>query len=154
MATARKTPRLLDARGAITSVGAAMLLGAVAAGYLAWVWVPVYAAHYQVKQIVRDFGHQAVKNGDDAALVEAMAARIRSLAEVERVGEGGRPQRRPAIDLRPQNVTWERVPPSSLHVAFDYDREVVFPFLDRSLAHVLTIDLIMDVSRPDWGSSR
>jgi len=154
MATARKTPRLLEARGAITWVGVAMLLAAAAGAYLAWVWVPVYAAHYEVKQIVRQFGNEAIKNPNDALLVEAMIAKIHALQELESAGPDGRPQRRPAIDVRPQDVTWERIEPSSLHVAFDYDREVVFPLLDRSTGSVMRIDLTMDVSVPNWGFPR
>ncbi|HEX9290809.1 MAG TPA: hypothetical protein VF904_14915 [Anaeromyxobacteraceae bacterium] len=154
MPTARKTPRLLEARGAITSVGLAMLLAAAAGAYLTWMWVPVYTAHYEVKQIVRQFGNEAVKNPNDALLVAAMIAKIRALQNVESVGPDGRLLSRPAIEVRPQDVTWERVEPSSLHVAFDYDREVVFPFLERSTESVMRVDLTMDVSVANWGSPR
>jgi hypothetical protein len=116
--------------------------------------VPVYVTHYEVKQVVRQFGNQAVKNHDDALLVQAMVEKIRSLEQVALTGSEGRHELRPAVDLRPQDVTWERVEPVSLHVAFDYERRVVFPFLDRDVERVMTVDLTMDVSTPNWGTSR
>jgi hypothetical protein len=154
MAAAPKTPRLLEARGAITSVGLLLVLGLAAAAYLAWMWVPVYVLHYEVVQVVRNFGNQAVKNHDDAQLVEAMVSKVRSLDQVVEEGPDGRRQARPTVDLRPQDVTWERVEPASLHVAFDYVREVALPFVDRKLERTMTVDLTMDVSPPNWGSSR
>jgi hypothetical protein len=154
MAAAAKTPRLLEARGAITSVGVLLVLGLAAGIYLAWTWVPVYATHYQVVQVVRYFGNLAVKDRDDARLVEAMVAKIRSLEQVSVEGPDGRRQSRPALDVRPQDVRWERVEPASLHVAFDYAREVPFPLVDRRLERVMTVDLTMDISTPRWESSR
>ena len=44
-----------------------LVLGIAAGAYGAVVFVPVWVLHYEVKQVVRDFGNQAVKNGDDAA---------------------------------------------------------------------------------------
>lgn len=154
MVAARKTPRLLEARGAITSVGLLMFLGLAAGLYLAFTWVPVYAAHYEVIQVVRHFGNLAVKSRDDAQLVEAMVAKIRSLEQVAEEGPDGRRRTRPAFDVRPQDVTWRRVEPASLQVAFDYAREVAFPLVDYKLERVMSVDLTMDVSTPNWGSSR
>ena len=153
MAAARKKPRLLEGRGAITSVGLLLLLGLAAGVYLAWTFIPVYVTHYEVKQVVRNFGSLAVKNRDDAQLVDGMVAKIRSLEQVVGEGPDGRREARPLIDLRPQDVTWERVEPASLHVAFDYEREVPFPLVDRRIERVMTVDLTMDISTPNWGSS-
>ena len=154
MVAARKMHSRIEARGAVTWVGLTLLLGLSAGAYLAWAWVPVYVTHYEVKQVVRQFGNQAVKNREDAPLVQAMVEKIRSLEQVARTGPDGRQELRPAIDLRPQDVTWERVEPASLHVAFEYERQVVFPFLDRTVERVLTVDLTMDVSTPNWGTLR
>jgi hypothetical protein len=154
MAAARKTPRLLEARGAITSVGVLIILGLAAAAYLAWMWVPVYVVHYEVVQVVRNFGNQAVKDHDDTRLVEQMVAKLRSLDQVVEAGPDGRRETRPVVDVSPQDVTWERVEPATLHVAFDYEREVAFPLVDRNIERTMSVDLTMDVSIPNWGSSR
>ncbi len=153
MAAPPKTPRLPEARG-ITSVGVLLLLALAAGAYLAWAWVPVYATHYEVLQVVRQFGSLAVKSRDDGQLVERMVAKIRSLQQVAEEGPDGRRQSRPALALRPEDVTWERVEPASLHVAFDYGREVAFPLVDRRLERVMSVDLTMDISTPRWDSSR
>ena len=154
MAAARKTPRLLAARGAITSVGLLLVLALAAGVYLAWTWIPVYAAHYEVVQVVRHFANLAAKDPNDGQLVEAMLAKLRSLEQVVDEGPDGRRQARPVVDVRPQDVTWERVQPATLHVAFDYAREVELPLVDHRLGRVMNVDLTMDISRPDWGSSR
>ncbi len=154
MAAPQKTRRLPEARGAITSVGALLVLGLAAAAYLAWTWVPVYVVHYEVIQVVRNFGNLAVKDHNDAQLVESMVAKLRSLDQVVSEGPDGSRQPRPVVDVRPEDVTWERVQPASLHVSFDYLRQVVYPLVDRSVERTMTVDLTLDVSPPDWGSSR
>ncbi len=129
-----------------------MLLGLVAGGYLAWVWLPVYLTHYEAKQVVRQFGNEAVHDHRDAELLQRMVARLRGLQQVETVGDDGQTRRRPVIDLEPRDVTWERLEPASLHIAFDYRRDVSYPFLDRTVEQPMTVDLTMDVSLPNWGS--
>ncbi len=154
MPRSRQTPRLHRQGGAVNWVTLGMLAGVAAAAYLAWVWVPVYVENYEVKQVVRQFANEAVKNRDDAQLVQRMVDRIRRVRQVESMGPDGRPARRPSIDLDVKDVTWERVEPASLRVAFAYQREVVYPFLDRRDERVLTVDLTLDVSAPDWGPPR
>jgi hypothetical protein len=136
----------------------ALLLAAVAAGiYLLVVWVPVWVIHYEVRQVVRDHGNQAVKNPDDAELKERMLAKLRSLDSVTVVGEDGRAQRVPTVDVRPQELVWEREDRGAfptLHVAFEYPREVHYPFVDRWQEVTMRVDLTMDISRPDWGPAR
>ncbi|HET9596633.1 MAG TPA: hypothetical protein VFP65_13680 [Anaeromyxobacteraceae bacterium] len=150
----RNVGRPRAARGEITWVGIALLLGALAGGWLAWVAVPAYMLHLEVKQVVRDFANQAVKSSDDAGLVERMAQRIRELAQDEEPLDGGRVERRPAIDLRAQDVAWERLPGDQLHVAFDYERELRLPLLERRLPRRFSVDLTLDVARAEWGSPR
>jgi hypothetical protein len=144
-------------RGAITWVTLLLLAGVVVGGYLSWVWGPIYYEDYAVKQVVRDFMNQAVKDRDDARLRAAMVRRIRTLAQVERVDASGQPARVPAIALEERDVTWERDTtsrPQVLHVAFDYVREVDLPVLDRTATKVFTVDLTNDLTIPDWGQSR
>jgi hypothetical protein len=156
MALATSTsPRLLEERGAITWVTLLLVTGLLAGAYLLWMWVPAYVVDYEVKQVVRDYGNRAVKEPDDARLVQDMAHKIRTLAETTLVGDDGRPVRVPAVDLRPEQVTWERSSsPPTLHVAFEYPRQIAYPLLDRVAEKVFRIDMTIDISRADWGPSR
>lgn len=144
-------------RGQITLVSLVLLLGLAAGAYLAFVWAPVWIVHYEVTQVVRDHMNQAVKNRDDSALVVAMTGRIRALEKIDVVGEDGRVEKRPLIDLRPEDVTWERdvsVTPPTLHVAFSYTRPVTYPWLDRVVEKTLDVDLSEEIDIPDWGLTR
>ncbi len=139
----------------MTWVTAALLLALLAGGYLGWVWIPVWLVHYEAKQVVRDYCNQAVKNPNDAELVQKMVHKLRILEERAVVGEDGRPAKIPLIDVDPKDVVWERsAEPPALHVAFDYVRQVRYPLIDQSVDKVLQIDVTMDISRPDWGPAR
>jgi hypothetical protein len=144
-------------RGQITWVTLLLLLSLSAAGYLAAVWGPVWVVHYEVMQVVRDHMNQAVRNREDSALVERMASRIRALEKVERVDAHGRLVKVPAVDLRPNDVTWERdlaAQPPILRVAFSYTREVTYPWLERTAEKTFDVDLENELEVPDWGSQR
>lgn len=142
-------------RGFASWVTVLLVLGLAAAGYAAVVFVPPAVLHYEVKQVVRDYGNQAVKNKDDARLLRDMVQKIRSLADVPMVDEAGRAVRVPLVDIRVDDVAWERTAdPPSLHVAFEYPRTLELPWLDRSLERVYQVDLTMDLTRPDWGPAR
>ena len=132
-----------------------LLAMVVSGGYLAWVWVPLYFDHYTVKQVVTDYMNQAVKNPDDAALVSKMVKKIASLSEVEGVDASGRPARFPTVVVDERSVTWERdVNAKTLRVAFEYEREVVLPFLDRTIVKTFAVDMTGDLTIPDWGPAR
>jgi hypothetical protein len=132
-----------------------LVLGIAAGAYAAVVFVPPWVLHYEVKQVVRDYGNQAVKNPDDAAQLAAMVQKIRSLQQADGLDETGRKVRVPVVDLRKQDVTWERVAsPPTLHVEFEYPRTLELPWLDRRLERVYRVDLTMDLTRPDWGPAR
>jgi len=152
MATRRTTRRPPAPRGAITWVGLVLLAALVALGYVAYVAIPVVALHYEVRQVVRDFANQAVKDPDDRKLVAAMTDKLRRLGDEPVLDPQGRPARRPLVDVNPRDVVWERSD-SSLHVAFDYRREIALPFLDRSIERVMSVDLDLDISRPQWGGA-
>jgi hypothetical protein len=124
-------------------------------GYLGYVWAPIYYDHITVKQTVTDFMNQAVKNRDDAALRDAMVKKLARIQMEEGFDGYGQPVRVPAIQVDDRALTWDRdVPARSLHVAFDYDRQVVYPFLNRTVVKTFTIDLTTDLTVPDWGLSR
>jgi hypothetical protein len=144
-------------RGAISWVSLLLIVVAVAAGYLAWVWGPIYVENYAVKQVVRDYMNQAVKNSDDAGLRRNMVLKIRSLAEVSGIDQFGRPTAVPAVALEERDVSWERdaqTQPPTLRVSFEYVREVDLPFLDRTASKVFTVDLASDLTIPNWGPAR
>ncbi len=131
----------------------ALLLLCLAAGaYLVWVWGPIYIVHYEVKQVVRDFANQAVKNKADAGLREMMVNKLASLERVDVVDEYGRPGKIPAVNVRPEQVVWERTEnPPTLHIAFEYTRLVRYPVVDREAETTFEIDQTFDITRPEWG---
>lgn len=142
-------------RGAASWVTVLLVLGLAAAGYAAVVFVPPAVLHYEVKQVVRDYGNQAVKNPNDERLRNDMVQKIRSLADEPVVDEAGRKVRVPVVDLRVEDVAWDRTAdPPSLHVVFEYPRTLDLPGLDRSVDRVYRVDLTMDLTRPDWGPAR
>jgi hypothetical protein len=142
-------------RGAASWVTILMILGIAAGAYAAVVFVPVWVLHYEVKQVVRDYGNQAIKNKDDAALIDAMVHKIRTLEQVDGVDEAGRKARVPVVDIRKQDVTWERsTDPLVLHVEFEYPRVLELPWLDRRIERVYRVNLTMDLKRADWGPTR
>lgn len=147
--------RWLQQRGGVSWV-TLVLLGCLAVGgYLLWVWGPVYLVQYEVKQVVRDFANQAVKNPSDADLRTRMVQRLAALDRVESWDENGRPVQVPAVSVREEEVTWERTrQPPSLHIAFQYTRPVRYPILDRAEETTFAVDDTFDISIPDWGSAR
>lgn len=144
-------------RGAITWVTLLFVTVLVISGYLAWVWVPIYYENYAVKQVVRDYMNQAIKNPHDDNLRQMMVAKIRSLSQVDGVDQYGRPARVPAIALEERDVTWQRdksAQPPMLRVSFAYLREVDLPIVERTTSKVFTIELENDLTVPDWGPAR
>ncbi len=152
----RATPRR-GPRGAVSWVTLLLLAAVVAGGYLGWVWIPVYFENYAVKQVVRDYMNQAVKNQDDDALRRNMVLKLRSLAEVEGADAWGRRVRLPAVAVEEGAVAWERdtgSQPPMLRVSFEYSREVVLPLLDRTATKVFVIEERNDLTAPNWGPAR
>ncbi len=146
-----------SARGGITWVTALLLLLVVGGGYLAWTWVPVYVLQIEVKQVVRDYMNQAVRNPNDAELVQNMVHKLRTLDEQEGFDEYGAPAVVPTVLVEAGDVIWERDAASTqpmLHVAFQYTRAVPYPLIGRWTEKTLAIDLTGDLQRPDWGPVR
>jgi hypothetical protein len=144
---------LTGPRGQISLVSLALLLGLASAVYLAFVWGPIWIVHYEVKQVVRDHMNQAVRNRQDAQLVEQMVSRIRALDKLERVDERGRATKVPAVDLRANDVTWERdtsAQPPMLRVGFSYTREVTYPWLERTAEKTFEVELESDLAVANW----
>ena len=145
------------ARGAISWVTALLLVVVAGGAYLAWMWVPVYLLHYEVKQVVRDYIHQAIKEQNDQLLVENMLHKLRVLDQMEVPNEAGELAAVPVVQLDSDDVAWQRdtsVSPPMLHVAFEYTRWVQYPLVQRWRSTTLSIDLTEDLARPDWGPLR
>jgi hypothetical protein len=105
--------------------------------------------------VVRDYGNQAIKNPNDEQLVRDMVQKIRSLDDVAGVDDAGRNVRIPVVELKKEDVLWERTQdPLELHVAFEYPRTLELPFLDRVVERVYRVDLTIDQKRADWGPQR
>jgi hypothetical protein len=141
----------------VSWVTALLLLLLAGGGYLGWIWIPLYFEHYTVKQVVRDYMNQAIKNPDDDGLRRNMVLKIRSLSQRQALDVHGREVRVPAIPVEERDVSWERDSSSSpplLRVVFDYERVVTYPGLDRAETSLFTVDLTNDMTRPDWGPAR
>jgi hypothetical protein len=137
----------------VNVIGLLLLLAIGAAGYVAWVWIPIVFDHQNVERVVREHANLAVKNRDDADLVRRMTEEIGRIATSKEVGGDGRALVRPAIDVRPQDVTWERRG-ETLHVAFGYVRRVVYPYVNWQQDRYFTVDLTTDISRPRWDGGK
>ena len=144
-------------RGGVSWVTLLLLAFVVGGGYLGWVWMPLYFEHYTVKQVVRDYMNQAIKDPDDEALRRNMVLKIRSLEKLAPTDAPGRAESVPAVSLEERQVTWERnasAQPPTLHVAFQYDRQVVYPILHRTEVKAFEVDLTGELTRADWGPAR
>ncbi len=139
----------------MTWVSVLLVILLVGGAYLGSVWLPLWFDHYTVKQVVADYMNQAAKNHDDEQLRRDMVAKIRALVTVESVDLSGRKVKVPAIPLDEAGVTWERDSAThTLRVAFEYERRVVYPLIDREAFTVFTLDRTGDTSIPDWGPAR
>ncbi len=144
-------------RGQFSWVTLLLVSSLAATIYMGMVWVPVYLVHHEVKQTVHDFMNRAVKNKDDAALVADMCKRIAALDETAAEDEQGRAIRVPTVEVRPEDVTWERdtaSTPPMLHVAFEYVRVVKYPWIDKEQEKVMSVDFTQDIAIPNWGVQR
>jgi hypothetical protein len=147
--------RRLGERGGVSWVTLLLVVVVAGAGYLTWVWGPIYVESYTVKQVVKDYANQAIKNPNDAELRAAMVAKIHSLGQIDAVDASNRPVKVPAIPMVESEVTWQRdAQAKTLRIAFDWERQVVYPFLDRVTVTTFTFDKTEDLNRADWGPSR
>jgi hypothetical protein len=151
------SPAARPARGAVSWVSLVLLLLLAGGGYLAWTWGPVYLIHVQVKQIARDYMNRAVKDPNDAALIDVMVNRLLALDSAVEPDETGALVRVPTVRVDPRQVTWQRDPtstPPTLHVYFEYTRAVPYPLINRWTEKTLAVDLTEELTRADWGSVR
>lgn len=150
------TPRAALARGGVSWVTALLLLLVAGGGFLAWTWTPVWMMHIEVKQCVRDYMNRAIKNRNDAVLLQKMSDELRRRTAQEMPGEDGELVEASAVDLGPADVIWEREEgdPPTLHVQFEYTRPVHYPLVDRWTEITLEVDLVNELTHAEWGQSR
>jgi len=152
-----QSPAARPARGAVSWVSLLLLVLVVGGGYLAWTWGPVYLLQIEVRQVVRDYMNQAIKNPNDAVLVEKMLHKLRTLDEQEVPDESGELVTVATVQVEAADVTWERdmdSEPPMLHVAFTYTRAVPYPLLARWTEKTLSVDVTQDLAKADWGPTR
>jgi len=130
-----------------------LLASLLGGGYLAVVWVPVYIVRYEAGMVATEFVNKAVHNRDDAALVSGLCARLAKLDQVKAPAADGSIITVPAVDLRPEDVTWQRdtaaVPPT-LHLAFEYTAVVHYPIFDRFTEKTFGIERSQDIQPVKW----
>jgi hypothetical protein len=148
------SPRLRPReRGEITWVTAVLLLALLTAGYLAVVWGPVYIVRYEVGVVATEYANKAVHNRDDATLVAELCRRLAALDQVKAPQPDGSIVLVPAVDLRPDEITWVRdtasVPPT-IHLAFEYTTSVYFPVFERFTERSFAIDRYQDIQPAKW----
>ncbi len=140
-------------RGAFTWVSFLMLVSLLAGGYLAVVWGPIYIVRYQVGVVTGEFANRAVNNRDDATLVKALCDKLGGLAQVKIQEQDGSISEVQAVDLRPEDITWERKAeslPRSLRIAFEYTTSVHYPLIDKFSEKTFFIELERDISPVKW----
>lgn len=140
-------------RGAFTWVSFLMLVSLLAGGYLAVVWGPIYIVRYQVGVVTGEFANRAVNNRDDATLVKALCDKLGGLAQVKIQEQDGSISEVQAVDLRPEEITWERKAeslPRSLRIAFEYTTSVHYPLIDKFSEKTFIIELERDISPVKW----
>jgi hypothetical protein len=140
------------ARGAVTWVTTLLILVVAVISYLGWVWAPLYLDNYAVRQAVKATMNEAIKNRDDAALIQGLCQKIRSIRTVKAVDELGRTVSLPAVAVDERNVSWAREDstPPMLRVTVEYEREVVYPFLERTDTKTFVVEDSNDLTPVKW----
>jgi hypothetical protein len=140
-------------RGEITWVTVLMLLLLSSGVYLAVVWGPIYIVRYEVGVVTGEIANRAVNDRDDARLVAALCDKVGKLSTVKAPQPDGSIAVVPAVDLRPEDVTWERDAtgmPRTLRIAFEYTTSVHYLLFDRFTEKTFAIDWSQDISPVKW----
>ena len=129
-----------QARGAVSVLNLLLLLGLVAAGYLAWTFVPVWLDSLDVRE--------ASSAAFNRMAVDPDLDRIRSyfLDRTKRIGthwesEGGTRVEKPGLGLTPADILIERdAAEHTGHIQLDYQREVRLWPTDRFVSVDFHVD--------------
>jgi hypothetical protein len=140
-------------RGEFSWVTLLLLTSLLGGGYLAVVWGPVYLVRYEAGVVANEFANKAVHNHDDAALVQGLCAKLAGLDQVKFPEPDGSTSVVPAVDVRPEDVTWDRnaaATPPTIRVAFTYTTSVYYPFIDRFTEKTFSIERSQDIQPAKW----
>jgi hypothetical protein len=143
----------LDERGEISWVTLLLLVVLVVGGYLAVVWGPIYIVRYEAGVVTGEFANRAVNERDDARLVKQLCEKLGALAQVKAPEPDGSIAEVRAVDVRPEDVTWERDAtgtPRTLRIAFEYTTSVHYPIIDRFTEKTFSVELARDISPVKW----
>jgi hypothetical protein len=140
-------------RGEFTWVSFLLLVTLLVGGYLTVVWGPIYLVRYEASRMATEFANKAVHNKEDETLVKELCSRLAGLDRVKAPEADGTISLVPAVDVRPEDVTWERnekITPPTLHVAFTYTTSVHFPLLDRFTESTFHIERTQEIQPVKW----
>lgn len=125
--------RLIDDEGGINFVKLFMLAGVVAAGYFAWVYVPLYADHYAIRQAVRTGCNVAYAHREEAAVAKVILNGFKetNIQNQELAADG-------TIISRPMDyseslfdISISTSSPPSVTVDLAYEQQIVLPILNK-----------------------
>jgi hypothetical protein len=103
--------------------------------------------------VAGEFANKAVNDHDDARLVQQMTEKLGGLSQVKIQEPDGSISEVRAVDLRPEDITWERkaeTMPRTLRIAFEYTTSVHYPVIDRFSEKTFAIALERDISPVKW----
>jgi hypothetical protein len=143
-------------RGEVSWVTLLLVTVVSISGYLGSVWGPIWFEQMVVKQTVRDFMNQAIKNPHDGELRRMLSTKLQGIATIEVVDQAGERVQRPAVAVEERDITWERSAgdPPILRVAFEYDRPVKYPLIDRTEVKLFQVDMTTELKQANWDSGR
>ena len=137
----------------MSGVSFLLLLMLAAGGYLAWVWIPIYADHYDVLQATRGFMNRAVKEKDDEKLVVELSKKLATIRRTRLTDAEGEVTYEPVVVVPPEAISWVReadAKPPMLHVSFSYTRVVTYPYVGLAVSKNFDVRLDNDLTVPIW----
>lgn len=134
-------------RGGINFVQVFLALAVAAAGYFAWIYVPVYVDHLAIVKAVRTGCNRAYSERRVSTVVDTVLNGFREAAIYdEQIGADGSVLRVP-LEVDGGNVTVEfQDSPPSVTATVSYSREIVWPFLNRQKTLDFHIEHTEDLS--------
>ncbi len=115
---------MLRARGAVNLVTLFLLLALVAAGYAAWLLVPLYLDNLDMREAVTATFNRMGADPEDARIRNYLVGRAKGIGTHWETHSGERVEK-PGLGLTEEDVVIERDPAAQTgRVQVDYQREV------------------------------